>query len=146
MTGGLFNGGVPGVALRLLHTAAELRQWRQGWERPAGPLQFVPTMGGLHQGHQSLVALADRARAAHGGQVLLSVSGRDMRRLADGRGSTETMAPVIVNLASLMEREVFVRVVDDQAGGAWGHVNFDDFKFYATRPALAGAVEVTAGR
>jgi hypothetical protein len=37
-------------------------------------------------------------------------------------------------------------VVDDQAGGAWGHVNFDDFKVYATRPAAAGAVEVTAGR
>ncbi len=30
-------------------------------------------MGGLHQGHQSLVALAHRARAAGGGQVLLSV-------------------------------------------------------------------------
>jgi hypothetical protein len=88
------------------------------------------------------VELADAA----GREVLLSVSGRDMRRLAGGRGSTETMAPVIVNLASLMEREVFVRVVDDQAGGAWGHVNFDDFKFYAKRPALAGAVEVTAGR
>jgi hypothetical protein len=25
-------------------------------------------------------------------------------------------------------------------------VNFDDFKVYATRPAAAGAVEVTAGR
>jgi len=73
LAGGLFNGDVPGVALRLLHTVAELRHWRQGWQRPTAPLQFVPTMGGLHGGHQSLVALADRARAATGGQVLLSV-------------------------------------------------------------------------
>jgi hypothetical protein len=28
-----------------------------------------------------------------------------------------------------------------QSGGAWGHVNFDDFRLYAMRPALAGAVE-----
>ena len=88
------------------------------------------------------VELADAA----GRQVLISVSGRDTRRLAGGTGSTETMVPVILNLTSLMGREVLVRVVDEQAGGAWGHVNFDDFKVYATRPAAAGAVEVTAGR
>lgn len=52
------------------------------------------------------------------------------------------MAPVIIDLAPWAGREIRVRVVDEQAGGAWGHVNFDDFKFYATRPIHAGAVEV----
>jgi hypothetical protein len=83
---------------------------------------------------------------AANGKVLLGVSGQDLRRLAGRSGSTETMAPVIVEVASLLGREVVVRVVDEQAGGAWGHVNFDDFKFYAARPTLADAVEVAVGR
>ena len=83
---------------------------------------------------------------AANGKVLLGVSGQDLRRLAGRSGSTETMAPVIVEVAPLLGREVFVRVVDEQAGGAWGHVNFDDFKFYAARPTLADAVEVAVAR
>ncbi len=79
---------------------------------------------------------------AAGGKVLIKISGNDTRRLAGKSGSTETLSPVVVNLAALAGREIFVRVVDEQAGGAWGHVNFDDFKLYATRPDLAGAVEV----
>ena len=76
------------------------------------------------------------------GKVLVKISGHDTRRLAKKSGSTETLSPVIVNLAALQDREISVRVIDEQAGGAWGHVNFDDFKFYATKPVLAGAVEV----
>lgn len=76
------------------------------------------------------------------GKVLIKISGNDTRRLAGKSGSTETLSPVVVNLAVLAGREIRVRVVDEQAGGAWGHVNFDDFKLYATHPEIAGAVEI----
>ena len=61
---------------------------------------------------------------------------------ADKTGSTETLSLVIVNLAALQGREIALRLVDEQPGGAWGHLNFDDFRFYAAKPVLAGAVEV----
>ncbi|MFM8674346.1 MAG: pantoate--beta-alanine ligase, partial [Vulcanococcus sp.] len=39
--------------MQLLQTTAELRRWLAG--RGPGPLHFVPTMGALHSGHESLI-------------------------------------------------------------------------------------------
>ena len=75
-------------------------------------------------------------------RVLLRLSGNDVRRLAPGTRNTETLAPIVVDLRAWQGRELVVRVVDEQAGGAWGHVNFDDFRLYAQKPVLPGAVEV----
>ncbi|HVJ86163.1 MAG TPA: PVC-type heme-binding CxxCH protein [Caulifigura sp.] len=55
--------------------------------------------------------------------VFFRVSGAD----------AEEMRPVVVDVSSLMGRRVFIRLVDKISGG-WGHVNFDDFRFYTTRP------------
>ena len=81
---------------------------------------------------------------AASGAVVAKVSGLDVRRLVPATKNTETMAPVIVDLRAVAGRELAVRVVDEQAGGAWGHLNFDDFKLYAEKPVLAGAAEVAA--
>ncbi|MBD2548841.1 bifunctional pantoate--beta-alanine ligase/(d)CMP kinase [Microcystis elabens FACHB-917] len=57
--------------MRLLQTLGDLSDWRRG--QAGRPLHFVPTMGGLHAGHQQLLRKA--AEAVPGGRpaVLLSV-------------------------------------------------------------------------
>ncbi len=46
---------------------------------------------------------------------------------------SENLRPVVVDLQQQVGKQIFIRVVDQQTGH-WGHINFDDFKFYAQRP------------
>jgi hypothetical protein len=94
---------------------------------------FLLAAGAYESTRVELVDAADRT-------AIFKISGLDMRRLAGSNKSTETLAPVVVDLRSHQGREVFIRLVDEQAGGAWGHLNFDDFKLYAQQPELAGAL------
>ena len=55
--------------MRLLQSCAELQAWRRECIR--GPLHFVPTMGALHAGHQSLIQRA--CQGERNPQVLVSV-------------------------------------------------------------------------
>ncbi|RZM20683.1 MAG: hypothetical protein EOO88_35480 [Pedobacter sp.] len=61
-----------------------------------------------------------------------------------------TLQPVVVDLKELMNKEIFIRLVDNETGisqipyigdDIWGHINFDDFLFYATRPAFANELK-----
>lgn len=61
-----------------------------------------------------------------------------------------TLQPVVADLKELMNKEIFVRLVDNETGisqipyigdDIWGHINFDDFFFYATRPAFANELK-----
>ncbi len=58
-------------------------------------------------------------------KVFYRASGRD----------TEDMRRVGVDLRPHLGKEMFIRVVDRSSGG-WGHINFDDFKFHATKPKI----------
>ena len=67
---------------------------------------------------------------ADSGQVFFKMSGRN----------SETMRPVVMDLRAHAGQSIFIRVVDEHTGG-YGHVNFDDFRFYAKRPRFANAVQ-----
>jgi len=56
--------------------------------------------------------------------------------------NTETMRSVAVDLQSLIGKEIFIRIVDEESAG-WGHVNFDDFRFYAAKPLVPDAIPTT---
>jgi putative membrane-bound dehydrogenase-like protein len=53
---------------------------------------------------------------------------------------SESLRHVVVDLAALKNKEIFIRIVDEQKGH-WGHINFDDFKFYATRPKFENEID-----
>jgi hypothetical protein len=69
-------------------------------------------------------------------KVLISISGTNRGEFGLPNKNSETLAPVVLDLQPHAGMEVFIRVVDAQNGGAWGHMNFDDFKLYAERPQI----------
>ncbi|REA57391.1 dehydrogenase [Dyadobacter luteus] len=54
-----------------------------------------------------------------------------------------TLQPVVVDLANYQGKQIFIRIIDNETGisqipyiphDKWAHINFDDFRFYYTRP------------
>jgi putative membrane-bound dehydrogenase-like protein len=54
---------------------------------------------------------------------------------------SENLRPIVVELKGHVGREMYIRVVDSETGG-WGHINFDDFKFYEEPPTLPNAIDL----
>ncbi|MEW4561978.1 PVC-type heme-binding CxxCH protein [Bremerella sp. JC770] len=48
--------------------------------------------------------------------------------------SRENMRLVVVDLKSVAGKNIYIRLVDEHRGG-WGHLNFDNFRFYDQAPA-----------
>jgi hypothetical protein len=69
-------------------------------------------------------------------KVLLSISGANRGAFGLPAKNSETLAPVLLDLQEHAGKEIFIRIMDLQNGGAWGHINFDDFKFYTEKPRL----------
>lgn len=60
------------------------------------------------------------------GEVFFKTSGEN----------SEELKQVVVDLKSVAGKDIFIRLVDEHRGG-WGHLNFDHFRFHATRPVPA---------
>jgi hypothetical protein len=69
-------------------------------------------------------------------KVLVSISGTNRAQFGLPASNSETLAPVILDLEPHIGTEIFIRVVDQQNGKAWGHINFDDFKLYEDKPRI----------
>jgi putative membrane-bound dehydrogenase-like protein len=54
---------------------------------------------------------------------------------------SEELRPVVADLKEHVGRDMFIRIVDQQQGH-WGHINFDDFRFFAQRPEFANELTV----
>ncbi|HUS37022.1 MAG TPA: PVC-type heme-binding CxxCH protein [Verrucomicrobiae bacterium] len=67
---------------------------------------------------------------ADSGKVIFTASGVD----------AEGLRPVIVDLKEQVGRKITIRLVDEGSGG-WGHINFDDFRFHAQRPAVSDELD-----
>jgi len=48
---------------------------------------------------------------------------------------SETLRPIVVDLKDRLGKEIYIRLVDERSGH-WGHLNFDGFAFYPSRPQL----------
>ncbi len=55
----------------------------------------------------------------------------------------EELRPVVVDLQKYQGQQIFIRLID-QASGGWGHLNFDDFEFYDTKPTFPNALDPKA--
>jgi putative membrane-bound dehydrogenase-like protein len=108
--------------------------WIGGFEKkfdkPHGTLTSLPFKvthpyaafqigGGSHAETRVELVLKDS------GQVFFKASGVNI----------ENMIPVAVDLRPQQGKEIFIRIVDQHSGG-WGHVNFDNFRFYDAKPAF----------
>ena len=60
---------------------------------------------------------------ADSGQPIIQVSGDD----------SETLFPVVVDLRQHQGKTALIHIVDESSG-AWGHVNFDNFRFHSDEP------------
>ncbi|HEY3901762.1 MAG TPA: PVC-type heme-binding CxxCH protein [Chthoniobacter sp.] len=106
--------------------------WIGGYEKledkPHGTLTSVPfkvtqPWGAFRIGGGSLPGTRVELVRADNKEVFFTARGRN----------SETMLPLAVDLRPLKDKEIFIRIVDEESGG-WGHVNFDDFRFYASEP------------
>ena len=81
-------------------------------------------------------------------ELVLKDSGKVIFQ-STGQGRA-TLQPVVAELNPYLHQELFIRIVDNETGissipyigdDIWGHINFDDFRFYPIRPRFPNELE-----
>lgn len=73
--------------------------------------------------------------------VLHDAQGNEVKTIAQASGENrEQMRRVAIDLREHQGATISVRLVDENPGG-WGHLNFDDFRFYDSPPAPSIALD-----
>ncbi|MBX3413080.1 MAG: DUF1080 domain-containing protein [Pirellulales bacterium] len=102
-------------------------------DRPRGTLTSA-TFKVTHPFASFLVGGGQNANAS---RVEL-VSAKDKTVLFQASGEdAEDMRPAVADLGQHVGEEIFIRLVDN-SGGGWGHINFDHFRFHASKPSFPG--------
>ena len=58
----------------------------------------------------------------------------------NGGREDETMRPIVVDMERHVGGEFYIKLIDERKGH-WGHLNFDNFAFYASRPTFADELD-----
>lgn len=76
-------------------------------------------------------------------RVELVLAGTDQVIFHSTGQGRATLQPVVVDLQPYLNKEIFIRIIDQETGisqipyipnDKWAHINFDEFLFYPTRP------------
>ncbi len=122
------------------HSNRQGEYWIGGYEKladqPQGTLTSLPfkvtaPWAAFRVGGGSLPGTRVELVRTDTGEVFFTARGRNR----------EEMELVSVDLQQLKDKEIFIRIVDKESGG-WGHVNFDDFRFYPSVPAVGEAAKL----
>jgi hypothetical protein len=114
------------------HAAFQGEYWIGGYEKlqdkPHGTLTSAPfkvtaLWGGFRVGGGRLPGTRVELVRADTKEVFFTARGQN----------SETMQLVAVDLQSHFGKQIYIHIVDEESRG-WGHVNFDDFRFYPTSP------------
>jgi putative membrane-bound dehydrogenase-like protein len=74
-------------------------------------------------------------------ELVLKDPGESERAVFRASGQdTENLRPIIANLTPYVGKQMFIRIVDEETA-PWGHINFDNFRFYDKQPQLANAID-----
>lgn len=100
-----------------------------GGDAPVGQLESVPFE--VTQPYASFL-IGGGVRASTRVEINLADAPETVIQSAGG-GDREEMKRVVVDLKDYLGKEIRVRLIDENPG-AWGHINFDDFRFHNTEP------------